>query len=142
MFILILCSTEMCVGCCIVTKSWPILCDPMNCSPPGSSIHGISEARILEWVAISFPRGASRPRDGTHISHAVGRSFTAEPPGKPRSVYMPLSLYIYMCVCIYLCDVLLFLSLIFHLSNVSKLFTRKQVHLYSTFLKAGCLVAE
>ena len=39
------------------------LCDPMGCSPPGSSIHGILQARILEWVAISFSRGFSRPRD-------------------------------------------------------------------------------
>ena len=43
------------------------LCDPMDCSPPGSSVHGISQARILEWMAISFSRGSSRPRDGTHV---------------------------------------------------------------------------
>ena len=40
-------------------KSYPTLCDPMNCSPAGSSIHGTSQARILEWVAISFIRGSS-----------------------------------------------------------------------------------
>ena len=40
--------------CCEVDQSCPILCDPMNCSPPGSSIHGVSQARILEWVAICF----------------------------------------------------------------------------------------
>ena len=44
------------------------LCDPMNCSPPGSSIHGIFQARILEWVAISYSRGSSPPRDRTHVS--------------------------------------------------------------------------
>ena len=43
--------------------------DPVDCSPPGSSVHGISQARILEWVAISFSRGSSGPRDRTHISH-------------------------------------------------------------------------
>ena len=43
------------------------LCDPMDCSPPGSSIHGISQARILEWVAISFSGGSSQPRDGTRL---------------------------------------------------------------------------
>ena len=46
-----------------VAQSCPILCDPMDCSLPGSSIHGIFQARVLEWVAISFARGSSRPRD-------------------------------------------------------------------------------
>ena len=41
---------------CLVTESCPTLCDPMNCSPPGSSVHGILQARILEWTAISFSR--------------------------------------------------------------------------------------
>ena len=42
------------LGSCSVSKSCPILCNPMDCSPPGSSVHGILQARILEWVAISF----------------------------------------------------------------------------------------
>ena len=49
--------------CCLVTKLCPTLWDPMDCSPPGSSVHGISQARILEWVAIAFSRGSSQPRD-------------------------------------------------------------------------------
>ena len=49
--------------------------DPMDCSPPGSSVHGILQARILEWVAISFSRGSSRPRDRTQFSHIAGRRF-------------------------------------------------------------------
>ena len=52
------------------------LCDPMDCSLPGSSVHGIFQARILEWVAISFSRGSSQPRDWTQVSHIVGRRFT------------------------------------------------------------------
>ena len=44
------------------------LCDPMDCSPPGSSVHGVSQARVLEWVAISSYRGSSWPRDQTHVS--------------------------------------------------------------------------
>ena len=51
------------------------LCDPMDCSPPGSSIHGIFQARVLEWVAISFSRGSSRPRDRTRVSCIAGRCF-------------------------------------------------------------------
>ena len=51
-------------------------CDPLDCSPPGSSVHGILQARILEWVAISFSRGSSRPRDRTWVSCITGRCFT------------------------------------------------------------------
>ena len=57
--------------------------DPMDCSPPGSSVHGISQARILEWVVISFSRGSSRPRDQTWVSCSASGFFTTEPPGKP-----------------------------------------------------------
>ena len=46
-----------------VTQSCPTLCDPMDCSLPGSSVHGIFQARVLKWVAISFSRGSSQPRD-------------------------------------------------------------------------------
>ena len=54
--------------CCLVTKSRLTLCDPMNSSPPGSSVHGISRAWILEWVAIFSSRGSSQPRDRSCIS--------------------------------------------------------------------------
>ena len=57
---------------CSVAQSCPSLCDPMDRSPPGSSVHGILQARILEWVAIPFSRGSSQPRDLTHVS-CVGR---------------------------------------------------------------------
>ena len=59
-----------------VAQSCPTLCDPMNCSLPGSSVHGILQARILEWVAISFSRRPSWPRDWTQVSCIVGRCFT------------------------------------------------------------------
>ena len=52
------------------------LCDPMDCSLPCSSIHGIFQTRVLEWVAISFSRGSSQPRDRTWVSCNVGRRFT------------------------------------------------------------------
>ena len=60
----------------LVTQSCPTLCDPMDCSPPGSSVHRILHARILERVAISFSRGSSQCRDWTWVSHIVGRLFT------------------------------------------------------------------
>ena len=53
---------------CLVTQSCPTLCDFMDCSPPGSSVHRIFQARILEWVAISSSRESSRPRDWTCVS--------------------------------------------------------------------------
>ena len=56
----------------VCTQSLLALCDHMDCSPPGCSLHGISQARILEWVAISFSRGSSQPRDRTWIS-CIGR---------------------------------------------------------------------
>ena len=59
-----------------VAQLCPTLCDPMDCSPPGSSVHGIFQARVPEWVAIFFSRGSSRPRDRTQASWIAGRCFT------------------------------------------------------------------
>ena len=70
---------SLCV-CVVVGQSCLTLCNPMDCSPPGSSVHGISQARILEWVAIPFSKGSSWPRDSNldlphcrqilyHLSH-------------------------------------------------------------------------
>ena len=70
---------------CSVAQLCPTLCNSMDCNPSGSSLHGIFQTRILEWVAISFSRGFSWPRDGTHVSCLEGRFFTTEPPGKPYS---------------------------------------------------------
>ena len=61
--------------CVYVTQSCLTLCNPMDCSPPGFSVHGVLRARILEWVAIPFSRGSSRPRDWTCVSCIAGRFF-------------------------------------------------------------------
>ena len=75
-----------------VAQSCPILCDPMDWSLPGSSIHGIFQARVLEWVAISFSRGSSQPRDRTQVSRIRGRRFnlwaTREAPVSIRVLMM------------------------------------------------------
>ena len=80
-----------------VAQSCPTLCNPMGCNIPGSSVHGILQARILEWVAISFSRGSSRPRDRTQVSCIIGRCFTIWATGKPHfakcSIYSILSFY-------------------------------------------------
>ena len=61
----------------LVSQSCPTLCDPTDCSPPGFSVHGILQARIPEWVAISFSRGSSWPRDWTRVTHIADRLFSA-----------------------------------------------------------------
>ena len=63
------------------------LCDPMDCSLPGSSVHGIFQARVLDWVAISFSRGSSQPRDRTRVSCIAGRCFTIWATREAFSVY-------------------------------------------------------
>ena len=67
---------------CLVAQLCPTLCS-MDCSPPGSSVHGILQARILECVATSFSRGSYPARDQTLVSCTAGGFFTSEPPGKP-----------------------------------------------------------
>ena len=78
--------------CVLVTQSCPALCDLMDCSPPGSSVHGTLQARILEWITISFSRGSSRPRDRTLVSCTAGIFFTAW-------VTREAIVYIIACIC-------------------------------------------
>ena len=65
-------------------QSCLILCDPMDCNPPGSSVCGIFQSRILKWISISFSRRSSQPRDWTCVFCTAGRFFTTVPPGKPH----------------------------------------------------------
>ena len=70
-----------------VAQSRPTLCNPVDCSLPGSSVHGILQARILEWVAIPFSRGSFQPRDRTQVCSPAlwAGSLPSEPPGKPKN---------------------------------------------------------
>ena len=61
---------------CLISQSCPTVCDPRDCSLPGTSVHGILQARVLEWVAMPSSRGSSQPRDQTQISHIADRFFT------------------------------------------------------------------
>ena len=82
-----------CVHAKLLLQSCPTLCGPMDCSLPGSSIHGILQARILEWVAMPSSRGSSWPRDQTWVSWfscIVGGFFTAEPLGKTEPQFTHL----------------------------------------------------
>ena len=84
---------ERTVFCVLVTQSCPTLFDSMDCSPPGSSVRGILQARILEWVGFPFSRRSSWPRDRTHTSCTAGRLFTVwATKGRARKgwVFWPL----------------------------------------------------
>ena len=78
-----------------VTQSCLTLCNPMDCSLPGSSVRGNFQARVLEWVAISFSGGSSWPRDWTHVSHIAGRCFTVWATGKDLINQHVRELYIF-----------------------------------------------
>ena len=69
----------VCISCSVVSDS----CDPMDYSLPGSSVHGILQARILEWVATPFSRRSSWPRDWTQVPHTAGRFFTVWATSNP-----------------------------------------------------------
>ena len=77
----------------LITQSCLILCDPMDCSPSGSSVHGILWARILEWVTIPFSREYSQPRDWTQIYCIAGGFFTIWAIRDEVIFYMGLGLY-------------------------------------------------
>ena len=73
----------------VVSKSCSTLCNPMDCSSPDSSVHGIFQARTLEWVAIPapHPRTSSQPRNWNFVSCIAGVFFTTEPPGQPKKIW-------------------------------------------------------
>ena len=81
---------RVCVCVCVrlVTQMCLTLCHPMDCSSPGSSVHGILQARILEWVAISFFRGSSWPRNGTGSPVLKAYPLPSEPPGRPQDTLL------------------------------------------------------
>ena len=66
----------ICAVLCLVSQSCPTLWDPMDYSPPRSSVCGIVQARILEWVSMPSTGGSSQPRDQTQVSRIAGRFFT------------------------------------------------------------------
>ena len=80
-----------------VAQSCPTPCDPMNCSLPGSSVHRIFQARILEWVALSFSRRSSQPRDWTWVSLIVD-ALPSEPPRKIVTVVVLQYHMIHSCL--------------------------------------------
>ena len=97
----IICTLGLYV-CAESLQSCLTLCNPIDCSLPGSSVHGILQARTLEWVAMPSSRGSSWPRDWTCISCIfciAGRFFTAEPLGKPIGIYTLAYLFLFWVPC-------------------------------------------
>ena len=113
-----------------VTQLCPTLCDPVGCSPPGSSVHGILQASIVEWVAISFSRGSSRPRDQTQVSRIAGRCFILWAT-REACVQIPLSIILGLYLEVELLDYLAMLCLLFLDKVASNAFKiAPQSHLY------------
>ena len=77
LFFLKFAPLEHLCACMLTAQSCLTLCDPMNYSSPGSSVQGMLQARILEWVAFPFSGGSSQPRDRTQVSRIAGRFFTS-----------------------------------------------------------------
>ena len=93
---LLVASHKVCCFC-LAAKLCLIFCDPVDCSPPGSSAHGIFQARTLEWGAISSSRGSSRPRDRTRVSciSCTGRQADSLPRTTWEAHYMRCDIYLY-----------------------------------------------
>ena len=87
-FSLIILSSCSLVVVVLATQSGPTLCNPMDCGLSGSSVHGIVQARIHDWVAISFSRGSSPPRDRTQVFCTAGRFFTIWATGKITKLFL------------------------------------------------------
>ena len=75
-------TVRLCCVLCLVTQLCPTLCDPMDCSPPGSLVHGILQARILEWLPLPSPGDLPEPGIEPRSPKLAGNFFTTEPPGK------------------------------------------------------------
>ena len=88
--------------CVLVAQSCPTFCDSMDYSPPGSSVHGILQERILEWVAISLARGSSRPRNRTQVSCIAGRCFTLW-AAREASYFPSSTIHVLNCMCASVC---------------------------------------
>ena len=80
-------NSKVCIAAVYSLSRDQLFSDPMDCSLPGSSVHGIFQPRILDWVAISFFRGSSWSRNRAQVSWIAGEFFTSEPPGKSSRVH-------------------------------------------------------
>ena len=116
------------------------LCNPVVCSPPGFSFHGILQARRLEWVAIFFCRGSSQPRDRTYISciSCIGMQvLPLAPPGKPSFIYQAYRNLTFCIACLSLFTIIftgIFSLLICKIQLLNQLFQSYSWNIYCNFL--------
>ena len=120
---------------CVCTHTQPCLtlCDSMVCSPPGSSVLGIFQSGILEWISISYSRGPSQPRDWIcvlHLLHLAGGFFTTAPPGKPLISHTFSKTDPVLCLVssLFFYKDIIILKFTFRLANICK-FNWKQLNL-------------
>ena len=107
-------SVIHCMHVCSVTQSYPTLCNPVDCSPPGSSVHGILQARILEWVAILSSRGSSQSRDQTCVScvFCIGRWIPYH--WTTRDAIHTYILYVHILYMLYILCTILYIYIYIH----------------------------
>ena len=132
----------------LVAQSCGTLCDPMDCSPWGSSVHGILQERILEWVAIPFSRGSSWLRDQMRVSCIAGRFFTTgamrEVLGQIKtgaSTLIPFICDLFICLCIYHLSLYHICLLIIYISTYSGIYLSLIYHIYHLSLYLSSLSA-
>ena len=104
----------------------------MDCNLPGSSVYGFLQARILEWVAISFFKGSSQPRDQTCVSCIAGGFFIAEPLGKPLWSTFQL-VYMYVCMHAYTQETLIYMYMHMCMSGLILMFVQPTFSIRSTY---------
>ena len=92
-YLALFCLAKLGIFPCLLAQLCPTLCCPMGCSPPDSSVHGIFQARILEWVAILFSRESSQPRDQIPVSCIAGRFLTVWATRKPSFCLAKLGIF-------------------------------------------------
>ena len=102
-------GTSIAVVCALVAQLCLTLCNPMDSSPSGSSVHGIFQARILHWVVIPFSTESSQPKVWTQVSWIAGRLFTVWATRKALYIYTHICthiyiyIYVFLCVCVCVC---------------------------------------
>ena len=122
-------------------QSCPTLCDPMDSSQPGSTVHGIFQARILEWVEISSSRGSSWPMDWTPVSCLLHEQAGSWALAITWEIYTCVCIYIYIYLFIYL-FLYLYLLLVFSPSVVSDSFETPWTETHQAPLSMGCPMQE
>ena len=105
------------------------LCNPVDCTPPGSSVRGVLQARILEWAAFPFSRGSSQPRDRTQVSHIADRFFTVW--ATSTNFIIVTYLYFFLVIALEL-DIYIYMYIYTHTHTHTHIYTHWNCHNFPT----------